>query len=87
MLSCKEASRKISEGMERPLSRGERIGLRLHLLLCRSCSAFRRQVRALDGLVQQRFRDQEGEPTEPLSESLPPEARERIARELDDRLG
>jgi len=53
-LSCKEASRLISEGMDRRLSFPERIALRLHVSVCDACSRFTRQLaflrRALDVL-------------------------------------
>ena len=43
-LSCKEASRLISEGMDRRLSVPERIGLRLHVGICDACTRFTSQV-------------------------------------------
>ena len=53
-LSCKEASRLISEGMDRRLSFRERIVLRLHVGVCDACSRFTRQLaflrRALSAL-------------------------------------
>lgn len=39
MLSCKDATHLISQGLDRRLSLVERIGLRLHLLICRGCRA------------------------------------------------
>ena len=39
MLSCKETTELISQGMDRRLSLPERMGLRLHLLVCRGCRA------------------------------------------------
>jgi heterodisulfide reductase subunit B len=39
MLSCKDATQLISQGMDRRLSLAERMGLRLHLLVCRGCRA------------------------------------------------
>lgn len=44
MLSCREASELMSQELDRPLGWSERIGLRLHLLVCRGCSNFRRQM-------------------------------------------
>lgn len=53
-LSCKEASRLISESMDRRLSFTERIALRLHVSVCDACSRFTRQLlflrRALNAL-------------------------------------
>jgi hypothetical protein len=43
-LSCKEASKLISEGMDRRLSFPERIGLRLHVGICDACTRFTAQV-------------------------------------------
>ena len=46
-LSCKEASRLISQGMDRRLSIAERIALRLHVGICDACTRFTSQVRFL----------------------------------------
>jgi hypothetical protein len=54
ILSCKEAARLVSEGLDRRLGWGERAALRLHLALCKGCDNFRRQMaflrRAMRGL-------------------------------------
>lgn len=44
MLTCRQATRLMSEGMDRPLRPGERLQLRLHLAFCRGCRAFKRQT-------------------------------------------
>jgi len=44
MLTCKEATRLVSEGLDRRLGLAERLALRLHLLVCEGCARFRRQV-------------------------------------------
>lgn len=44
MLNCKEATELISQAQERRLGPGERLGLRLHLLVCAGCANFRRQL-------------------------------------------
>ena len=36
-LTCDQSSKLLSDGMERMLTRPERIGLRLHLWICRAC--------------------------------------------------
>ena len=46
-LSCREASRLLSQSMDRKLGLGERARLRLHLTLCDACSNFKRQLQAL----------------------------------------
>lgn len=47
MLSCKEATRLVSEGLDRRLSFGQRVALRLHLAICDGCTNFNRQLRFL----------------------------------------
>ena len=44
MLTCKKATRLMSDSLDRPLGRGERLNLRLHLFFCRGCRAFRSQI-------------------------------------------
>ena len=39
MLSCREETELMSQRFERPLSFGERFGLRVHLLFCKGCRA------------------------------------------------
>jgi len=43
-LSCREASRLLSQSMDRPLGLAERARLRLHLTLCDACRNFNRQL-------------------------------------------
>jgi hypothetical protein len=79
MLTCKDASRLISEGQERHLRFSERWGLRLHLWICVNCRRFERQIhllrRALRKLAQRAETDTQGP-------DLSPEARERILTAL-----
>ena len=44
MLTCKEATRLVSQGLERRLGLAERLALRLHLLICDGCTNFNKQV-------------------------------------------
>jgi hypothetical protein len=44
MLTCKEAARLVSQGLDRRLGLAERLALRLHLLVCDGCTNFARQV-------------------------------------------
>lgn len=47
MMSCKEATLLMSQGLDRELSLGERISLRLHLLVCIGCRNTRRHFEIL----------------------------------------
>ncbi len=44
ILSCKEATQLVSQGLDRRLGLAERAALRLHLAICNGCSNFRKQV-------------------------------------------
>ena len=54
-LSCKEASRLLSQSMDRELSLGEAARLRLHLTLCDACRNFSRQLKQLRQAVARLF--------------------------------
>ena len=56
MLTCKEVSRLVSQGLDRRLGFGERIALRVHLMICTGCTNFSRQVAFLRKAVA-RFGD------------------------------
>jgi hypothetical protein len=76
--TCREAATLISAADIRPLTRWERVGLRLHLLICRACRAYRssvRTLRVLVGRVAAMPPDREAEP-------LPEAARQRILQVL-----
>lgn len=47
MLSCREATELMSQEQDRPLTLAERLGLRLHILICSACSNYRRQMSVL----------------------------------------
>ena len=44
MLSCKEVTRLVSQGLDRRLGFGERLRLHIHLAICDGCANFRRQM-------------------------------------------
>jgi len=81
MLSCKDATRLISESMDVSLPIGKRIGMRLHLLMCRFCSRYERQLLLIREAVR-RIVATEGKPGEPSGELLSEEAKERIRESL-----
>lgn len=77
MLTCKDASRLISERHERPLSFRERWGLRLHLMMCLYCRRFERQVALISRALRRLGRQTEGVME---GSEFTPEARERIRK-------
>lgn len=47
MLTCKNATRLISESEDRPLSINEKMQLRLHLMLCSGCARYEKQIQMI----------------------------------------
>jgi len=73
MLSCRQATRLVSDGLDRSLPWYKRPGLRIHLFGCRSCAHFSQVVRWLhhsSALCYEEVR-------------LPAAARERLRRALE----
>ena len=59
MLSCKEVSVLLSQAQERRLGWRERLGLKLHLMLCEGCTNFRKQLDFIRAAIR-RYRDSDG---------------------------
>jgi hypothetical protein len=76
--TCKEATRLQSSAMDRKLSLFEKIGLRLHLLLCAWCRRYGTQLKFLRSTAHQCEEHENSE----LPQTLSPEARERIRQKL-----
>lgn len=51
MMSCKKATRLISEGQDRALTRSERLRLSMHTMMCRSCRRFDTQMGLLRNIA------------------------------------
>ena len=52
ILSCKEATRLVSQGLDRRLGFGERVALRVHLAICDGCTNFKKQTAFLRKAMQ-----------------------------------
>lgn len=52
MLSCEQATRLMSEGLDRPLAVKERLSLNVHLVMCSGCRRFGDQVQGLRQLAR-----------------------------------
>ena len=57
LLSCKETSRLLSQGEDRKLALGERVALRVHLVICRGCRNVHAQFAFLRSAVKDLSRD------------------------------
>jgi hypothetical protein len=51
LITCREATRLVLEGEDRQLAWGERLALRIHLLACKVCPRFARQVHLMRSAV------------------------------------
>lgn len=83
MLNCKDATRLISEGLDHRLSMWQRMNLRLHVMMCGACGAYKRQVEGLHRLFSlRRHSSTRTMPTDPAA-SLSPERRAHIKHLLE----
>lgn len=79
MLNCQEASQIVSESLDRKLPFRKRVGLWIHLSMCRLCSRFRRDFLRIRGAVEEASQDPENDALLPNA-SLSVEARDRMKR-------
>jgi len=79
MLNCKDVTHLVSQSLDRRLSWRERLGVRLHLMICEACARFARQMQFLRAAARRMARQ-----NEPETETLSDQARERIGRALGD---
>ena len=81
MLSCKDVTQLLSESMDHSLPLVKRTGVRLHLLMCRFCARYERQLLLIRETVR-RIVASEEKPGEPPGETLSEESKERIRKSL-----
>ena len=79
MFNCKKVTYMVSESLDRELPFVQRMGIRMHLLMCKFCSRFRRQMLALSKIAK--AFDAHAAHLEP-SVALSPEARARITQAM-----
>jgi len=88
MLTCKDASRLISERLERPLGFRERWSLRFHLMLCVYCRRFEQQMALMRKALRELGRRAETEGADIAADiEFTVEARERIRKAVAERSG
>ena len=80
--NCREAARLISEAHAHELSASDRVGLRLHVLICRSCRAYNHSIHILVELMRIVATKQYPGDADVLSEA----AKERILHKLRSQL-
>jgi hypothetical protein len=53
MMSCKDAAALLVAREDRPLGLGDKVGLRLHLLACKACPNFEKQLLIMRNSMKQ----------------------------------
>ena len=81
MRTCKQVAARLSQGLEEPLPLGERMTLRLHMMMCKYCSRYFDQIRALRELAKG-YESTEMDP-QGKNQRLSPQARERLAQAMN----
>ena len=76
--NCRAASRLQSEAFDHQLSLPQRLGLRFHLLLCKWCRRYGKQI----AFVHDATHSRPDELTKSVSQQLSDESRERIRQKL-----
>ncbi len=76
LTTCKETSELASRAMDEALPVTERVAMRLHLLMCRNCDRFAKQLNEM----RRQFRIETAADDD--APGLPAESRARIANEL-----
>ncbi len=79
MMNCRKVSRMVSDSMDRKLSLYQRLGIRMHLLMCRYCYRYYKQLFFLRKVIQKTtdWSEEVGTKT-----PMPEAARERIHASL-----
>ncbi len=85
MMSCREATDLVSASLDRPLSIHERFMMRAHLLFCRACNEYSRQIGILEKILRLR-RDERIDLQENGEIGLTEESREKILRSIRDEM-
>lgn len=55
MFNCKEVSKLLSVSMDRELSWSQKMGVRFHLMMCKYCTRFHKQLRQMRGIIKSSF--------------------------------
>jgi hypothetical protein len=82
MLTCAEAGRLITESQDRHLGFVEWFALRFHLLMCKICPAYERQLIVLRALMSQWAPKLASAPSPATAPCLSEEARGRISEAI-----
>lgn len=60
-MNCKQATELASRQKEAPLGLGQKINLKVHLLMCKHCQNFDKNIEQLSNAMQNFLHDQNGQ--------------------------
>ena len=78
MLHCDKVTKHVSDSMDRDLSLWQRLGVRMHLLMCKHCAQFAKQLQLIRKMSRKGVDDY---PQEQLDESV----KNNIKKLLEDK--
>lgn len=77
MLHCNKVSKFVSESMDRDLSFTERMGVRVHLLMCHHCARFARQLEHMRSSIR---KESSNYPQQKLGEDAKIKMKKRLSQ-------
>lgn len=82
MLNCKETAYAVSTEDVVPVGWGQRLAVRLHLMMCRHCRRYAKQMQAMGNAARDVFQHPPKDPSSPES----PENLAKLQSDILDRL-
>jgi len=80
LLNCKETSQLVSQSLDRSLTWKERFAVRYHLLICKYCNRFNKQLSAIRAGLKRASQAIEND----TNIQLPSDAKARIEQSIKD---
>jgi len=77
MLSCKDTTVMVSQSLDRTLTLRERLGVKLHLMICVACRRMLKQMQLLSSVAQH---------YSALEDEGPSRAQQHLSKEAGDRI-
>ncbi len=85
MLSCKEVGELLSQGLDRKLSFREQLGLKIHLVVCKTCNCYEKQLQFVARSARNLMRpNKPGQGIPPLSDEAETRINSNIKQQLDE---
>lgn len=76
---CEQVTQRISKALDDPPPLGERMGIMFHLMMCKYCARYEKQMHFIKKLMHLHAQDQKPDDSIP---SLSPEARKRMKESI-----